>query len=334
VELRTVDYFLAVAEQGSLRAAAQRLGVTQPALTKAIRRFEGEAGATLFDRNSRGVSLTVYGTAFLRHARNLRASLREARDDITALQAGIAGQVRLGAGPSWERMVLPEAIARFRAERPAVRVQVVGRNDDTLKTMLRTGALDFVLAATPDAPELEPDLDWRPLMADDYRVVASTRHPLRQRASLQLADLLDFPWILPSPQTHMVECLRIIFRSRTLAPPEPVIETDVVSLKLELMRDSEYLSFHATTHLGEIDPGHVLPLDVPGATWRRAAGIISRRGLEANPAAAAIIALIEQLCRRRTARGAGIAVDERHLERSGSLDRDSFIDSMEREREQ
>ena len=299
MELRTVDYFLAVAEQGSLRAAAQRLGVTQPALTKAIRRFEDEAGATLFDRNSRGVSLTVYGSAILRHARNLRASLREARDDIAALQAGIAGQVRVGAGPSWERMVLPEAIARFRAERPAVRVQVVGRNDDTLKAMLRTGALDFVLAATPDSPELEPDLDWRPLMADDYRVVASTRHPLRRRSPLQLADLLEFPWVLPGPHTHMVECLRIIFRSRALPPPEPVVETDVMPLKLELMRDSDYLSFHAAAHLGEIDPGYVLPLEVAGATWRRAAGIISRRGVEANPAAARIIAMIGEICERR-----------------------------------
>ena len=109
MELRTVDYFLAAAEQGSLRGAAQRLGVTQPALTKAIRRLEDEAGVVLFDRKARGVSLTVYGEAMLRHARNLRASLRDAQEEIAGLRSGICrarpyrASGRPGSGPFCRR---------------------------------------------------------------------------------------------------------------------------------------------------------------------------------------------------------------------------------------
>ena len=111
-----------------------------------------------------------------------------------------------------------------------------------------------------------------------------------------MPDLLDYPWILPSAGTQMAERLRIIFRAHGLPPPEPVIETDIVSLKLELMRDSDYLSFHAAAHLREIDPGRFRPLDVPEATWRRAAGIITQRRSEPHPAAAVLIGIIETIC--------------------------------------
>jgi DNA-binding transcriptional LysR family regulator len=113
-------------------------------------------------RGARGVTLTAYGRTLLRHARNLQASLKEAREEIAALRAGIAGRGRMGAGPSWERIVLPEAITCFASRQPGVQIHVLGGADDALKAQLRAGDLDFVLAATPDAPQLEPDLDWRP----------------------------------------------------------------------------------------------------------------------------------------------------------------------------
>jgi DNA-binding transcriptional LysR family regulator len=127
-------------------------------------------------------------------------------------------------------------------------------------------------------------------------VIAATHHPLHTRKNTALPDLLDYPWILPSAATQMAERLRVIFRAHGLPPPEPVIETDIVSLKLELMRDSDYLSFHAAAHLREIDPGRFRPLDVPGATWRRAAGIITQRRSEPNPAASVLIGIIETTC--------------------------------------
>lgn len=302
MDLRAIEYFAAAAERGTLRGAAARLGISQPALTKAIRRLEDEVGVVLFDRQARGVMLTAYGRTLLRHARNLQASLKEAREEIAALRAGIAGRIRIGAGPSWERIVLPRAIARFTAGRPGVQIHVLGGTDDALKAQLRAGDLDFVLAAIPDAPQLEPDLHWRPLMADDYRVIAAAHHPLHARKRTALRDLLDYPWILPSATTQMAERLRIIFRAHGLPPPEPVIETDIVSLKLELMRNSDYLSFHAAAHLREIDPGRFRPLDVPDATWRRRAGIITQRRNEPNPAASVLIGIIETICDRLQAK--------------------------------
>jgi DNA-binding transcriptional LysR family regulator len=299
VELRTVEYFLAIAQEGSLRAAAQRLGVTQPALTKAVRRLEQEVGARLFERTVRGVTPTEAGNLLLRHAARMQASLAEAEHEIEALRAGLAGEVRLGAGPTWQHRLLPEALARFRSSRPAIRIVVRAGMDDVLKAELRAGRLDFVLAATPRSEELEPDLRHRPLSADDYAVVAADDHPLRRSRPLGLADLLAFPWILPGPRTQMVETLAALFRAQGLAPPRPVIETDSDRLRLSMLRSGPYLSYNTALHLAELRPEGVAVLDVPAARWRRQAGIITRRAGEPGPAAQALIDTIVEVAEAR-----------------------------------
>ncbi len=307
MELRALEWFVAVAEYGSMRGAARHLGVTQPALTKAIRRLEDETGVILLHRRARGVTLTAYGQALLRHAGSVRASLRDAREELSALRIGMAGHVRVGAGPAWHRAVLPEAIAAFRAERPLVRIQLLGGLDESLKAQLRAGVLDFVLAALPDAPQFDPDLVRKALLTDEYRVVAARHHPLRRRNKIALADLIEFPWILPSAATYLAERLRVLFRAQGLPPPDAVIETDITGLKLALMRDGPYLSFQATGHLENLEAWHIQPLEVPSATWRRQAGVIMRRGTSPSPAAAALIRTIETVCAVRSSAAASPA---------------------------
>ena len=297
MELRNIEYFLAVAAEGSMRAAAKKLGVTQPALTKAMHRLESETGVTLFDRRSRGVSLTVYGESFRRHARTIRAGMAEAESEIRALRDGTSGLVRLGAGPSWQGRVIPDAIRRFRNDRPGVRLQVIGGTDDVLKAELRAGHLDLVVAAVPEGNEA-PDLEGRALLVDEYRVIADKSHPLQTATGTTIADLLDHPWILPNPRTYLVRRLEVLMRSHGLTPPRSMIETDILELKLALMRDSTYLSFHAIDHLRSTGVDDIGPLPLEGAGWKRSAGIITRRGVEANPAAAHLADLIERLCTR------------------------------------
>lgn len=299
LEPRSFDHLLTIAEEGSLRAAAQRLGVTQPALTKAVRRLEQDLGVQLFTRTARGVSPTEAGTAILRHARRMRASLAEAEREIEALRSGFAGEVRVGAGPAWQQRILPEALARFRAARPQARIVVQAGMDDVLKAELRAGRLDLVLAALPRAGELEPDLHHRPLSDDDYAVIAGVDHPLRRRGPLELADLLDQPWILPGPGTHMVQALAALFRARGLPEPRPVIETDAHRLRVAMLASGPYLSYNTIFQLAELRPRRVAVLDVPAAVWRRSAGIVTRRADAPGPAAQALIDTIEAVARMR-----------------------------------
>jgi DNA-binding transcriptional LysR family regulator len=291
MELRNVEYFLTIAKAGSMRAAAKTLGMTQPALTKAMRRMEDQAGVPFFERSAHGVSLTEYGQSFLRHARMLKASMTDAANDLEALRRGTAGRVRIGAGPSWQTRILPEAITAFRAERPAVLIEIHAGLDDSLKQDLRNGMLDFVLAVLPEGSE-DPDLDGQALVLDDYRVIADRSHPLHRAAEFDFADLLAFPWVLPGRSTYLVRRLEIMMRARGLPPPRATVETDIVALKIALMRGSDYLSFHAVDHLATLGETGIVPLRQADASWPRRAGIVTRHGVEHDAATRRLIDII------------------------------------------
>ncbi len=294
MELRDIDYFLAVVAERSMRAAAKRLGLTQPALTKAIRRLEEEVGAQLLDRDARGVALTVYGRSFLRHARSLQAGMTEASSEIRALAAGTAGLVRIGAGPRWQQRLLPEAIRRFRRDRPDVQLAVVGGADDVLKEQLSAGELDFIVASIPEGTEF-PALEGQGLLADEYRVVGDQDHPLRRKPQPTLADLFDYPWVLPNPKTYLMARFEAILRAHGLSPPRPMIETDLPTMRFALMRGSELLSVHIVGQLRAFRETRIRPIEIEEACWHRPSGLIRRRGVEPNPAAEALMRIVEEL---------------------------------------
>ncbi|HMR32894.1 MAG TPA: LysR substrate-binding domain-containing protein [Geminicoccaceae bacterium] len=295
VDLRAVQIFIAVVEAGSLRAAAARLDISQPALTKIVRRLEDQTGVPLLLRSASGVSLTAFGETFLRHGRLLLATWSQAGSELRAMRAGAAGTIRIGAGPSWHRILLPRAIALFRADHPQVRLTVRHGEDRTLKEMLRAGMLDLVVAALPDGGH-DADLDGMPLIRDPYRIFARHDHPLQRQQSVRLDETLAWPWLLSPPGTLIRERLAALFQAHRLPPPEPVVETDIVPFRLALMAEGPYLTCHAGERMGEGGEPLLLPLAVAAMLGGRDAGVLTRRGVEPNPAAAALAAMIARAC--------------------------------------
>ncbi|MHA1567644.1 MAG: LysR family transcriptional regulator [Alphaproteobacteria bacterium] len=305
VEIRTVGYFLTVVETGSLTAAAKRLDLTQPALTKAIRRLEDEVGSALFLREARGVVLTAFGQTFLRHARTVRSAMADATNELQALREGRAGVVRIGAGEIWLIDIVPRAVHLFRRDFPNVRLHIHGGVDGTLRDALRETPLDMVLTAIPEGVD-EPDLTCTPLLIDEYQVVADRRHPLRRKTHVQLKDLLDYPWILPAPTAYLSRRLNTIFRAAGLSPPDPIIETaELTRFKLTLLNGpagSNYLSFHEVRDLEAMALKGIAPLPVDGASWQRKAGIVTRAGLVPNPPALEFAKIVCDLCQAERGR--------------------------------
>lgn len=99
--------FLAVAREGNVTAAAEKMGLSQPALTRNIRRLEEECGITLFDRHTRGVTLTVYGQTLLRYAQMIDTECRFASSELEAMRSGHRGHLRIGGGPFWGARCCP-----------------------------------------------------------------------------------------------------------------------------------------------------------------------------------------------------------------------------------
>lgn len=295
MNIRQLDYFLAVARSGSLTAAALELKVAQPTLTKSLHGLEQEMGVRLFERLPRGVQLTEYGESLARHARQVQLQLREAKVELDGLRAGDSGVVSIGAGPAWERRHLPLAVARATATRPRLAVRVIGGFDEALLRALRRGELDFVVAELP-APGTAGDLEITPLAADALTVCARREHPLARQREVTIEQLLEFPWVLPSGPTRVRQRLAALFTTRGLSPPRPSVETDSMSFLLALLRNSDAVTYTTELTLRLPESLGLGELDVPEFKLTREAGVIRRRMSWLAPATEAVIAELKALC--------------------------------------
>jgi DNA-binding transcriptional LysR family regulator len=195
IEVRHLAALQAVAETGTFRAAAIRLGYTQSAISQQIATLERLVGARLIERpgGPRAVSLTDTGRLVLRHAEAIIARLQAAQADVTAMIEGGAGSLRVGAFQSAGSRILPELVRRFRAAWPRVAVQLTeSASDDELLVCVERGDLDlsFVMPPLPDGPfemiELMRD-PWVVLVPADSPLAARREPPsLREVAELQL----------------------------------------------------------------------------------------------------------------------------------------------------
>ncbi|MCK9512398.1 MAG: LysR substrate-binding domain-containing protein [Pigmentiphaga sp.] len=155
--LRDIEYFVAVVEHGGLARAAVALGISQPALSKSLKRLEEESGLLLLHRDSRPIQPTSAGLVFLEHARRLRAEYHDAVRNAAELRAGAAGLLRLGAtGATLDDVVLP-VLARLLPRRPAMRVQITAALSDELAAQVESGQLDIAVLPTYDGAGNSPD---------------------------------------------------------------------------------------------------------------------------------------------------------------------------------
>jgi DNA-binding transcriptional LysR family regulator len=292
MDLSQIRYFNAVARHGSFSAAARALGMTQPGLTKAVRRLETSLECTLFARLPRGVALTEQGQALLRHAGLLDVHLQDARDEVRALARGAVGVLRIGAGPSWLSRALPQIVADLATQYPGLSFQVEGGFNRSLMEAVRAGNLDLVVSALPDRSPA--GLQAIPLTSDTISVVARQRHPLRAKRRPQPSSTLAYPWVLPGRDVLLRLRLEALFRVAGLDPPDAKIESNSISFIAAVLRNSDMLSF-ATSDVLRSEMGGVAPLPIPGLTMTRSAGILYRSSAGITPAMRALIEAIKRL---------------------------------------
>lgn len=192
VDLRQLRYFVAVAEAGSLTRAAGELHIAQQSLSEQIRALEGQLGAPLFERSSRGVRLTDVGTVLLREARPLLAQAERALEATHRAARGEGGTLRVGFLSSVANYMLPPVVRAFRERHPEVTLHVEDVLIAALVEKLRTGELDAGLSRPPLVDDLESEV----VLSEPVAAVLPAGHPLAGRAELTLAELADEPWVL------------------------------------------------------------------------------------------------------------------------------------------
>lgn len=194
--LQQVLDFLAVAQHGSVHAAARAGGQTQPALTKSLRRLEADLGAPLFVRHAKGVQPTEYGRRFVEHAQRLASDAQRARDAMAQMVGERRGRVEYGISAAASILLAPAAVKRFRRAYPEVDLRCRSGLYHTLAPALRDGRLDFAICPLPaDLPD--PQFTSRPLMHSRMVMCARRDHPLARARSLQALQRASFTVAAP-----------------------------------------------------------------------------------------------------------------------------------------
>lgn len=229
--------FIAVADSGSLRAAARSLRLSQGAISKNLVALERELGVPLLVRSPHGVEPTEYGKLLLRRARLATQELRRAQEEIAALAGHSQGRVRVGLSSTAEALLAAPAIARYRAAYPDSMVDIRGGTAATLVGLLREGKVDFAVTPVADA-NLGADLQAERLFSVDFVVVLRRGHPLANASSLQ--ELAECEWVHGARPGELDPMIIAAFRKAGLPPPRFAIQRDSFSALLFLLLQSDY----------------------------------------------------------------------------------------------
>lgn len=280
--LRDLDYFLRIAETGSLRRAATLSEVSQPAVTKGLRRLEAELGLTLVQRSSQGASLTEVGRSFLDRARRLRADFDIALQEANELRAGAIGLVRVGITPALVEPVFQGASMALLLQRPASRIRVQIALTDELLVALRRGDIDVMISGMFDtAPG---DLRVLPLGESLLGVFARDGHPLMHKRPLQLADLTPYPWILPRRGVLSRDWLDGVFDAHEL--PRPVARMEFNASHdglMSIVLASDALSVGGDALVRRMHRDGLRFVDLEALRWRRRIAAMTRAEAQVTP---------------------------------------------------
>lgn len=296
MELRQLEYLIAVVEEGTFTAGAARVHVAQPGVSAQIRHLEREFGQQLLDRSGRTVRPTAAGAAVLPYARAALAAVVDARAAADAVAGLLRGRLHVGTVTSISagEVELPRLIADFHDQHPGVRVRLSVGNTDDLLEQLRAGELDVAFVGLgPDDP-----LGLGVHVVADARVVAAVHpdHVLGKRTRLRLAELDGVPLISLPPGTGLRSCLDNACRTAGFRPDVALEAADPRTLVQLAARGLGVAIIPATVAAGHPHDIHAIALQHPVLHARLA---LAWRGDAAlGPAA-------RELISRVRARGAG-----------------------------
>jgi LysR family pca operon transcriptional activator len=276
IRLRHIHCFVAVAQESNLGRAAERLRLTQPAISKTLAELEELAGARLVDRGRHGAKLTRDGSAFLAHAVGVLDALQSAARAIGPASAPGARVIHIAALPTVAPDSLPAVIADFSGQHPDTSVIVQTAANTALMSMLGSGEIELALGRMSD-PEMMAGLSFELLYMEPLVLAARTGHPLSAAGALTLAQTLSYSLVVSCKGTVPRHHTEAWLRRCGLKLPANRTETMSVSLARLLVRQSDSLWF---TPLGavrtDVADGLLTLLDIQPGADREAVGLLRR----------------------------------------------------------
>ena len=296
MHLNQLQRFLVVAEAGNLRRAALQLHVTQPALTQSLHALERTLGERLFDRGTRGVTLTDYGRALLPRARLILNERERIANDLTSIRDGKAARLTVGVGPYFTRHLFPTAAARTLAKFAGAQLDIVDAHSNELATMLLEGSIDIAFCVHNPRIDTLPELQFEDIYTEKYSVMARAGHPLSRRSRGGDAELNNYDWIVPDVQIT-AGFLQRLFEQRGLPPPRWSVSTLSLSAMVGMLANSDLLALLPQDFAQpDISAGRIVRLPGISLEVQGRAGLLTRRDAALGAASAELLRQLRRVC--------------------------------------
>lgn len=311
---RRINAFLAIAEAGSLTAAARSLNITQPALTKTLRSLETDLGAALLTRGARGSSLTGAGETLLMQATTMRRAWRAAREEIRALSSGQLERLRIGTGPAYHPEIVPKLICALRQEFPATRLEMdTGVNDSEMPRLIG-GEIDLLLGAFQGpVPET---IGRRALLDVETLVFVRAGHPFAKKRSVDASDLADAAWLVYKKDDMVHARINAWLATAECGEANIVVQAGALTSGFEIVAGSDLLMSGPRQVEALARRYRLVPLRIADTIWKFHSGACFRKASLAYPILRRSLDLLEGICRAATSPAAADHPSARGPERS------------------
>lgn len=226
MDVRQLEMFRAVAEEGSFTRAARRLNVSQSAVSRQLQLLEGELGGPLLHRSPKGITLTAEGTLLLRTANRIHRDISEAVWEISETQKLKRGRLSIAGGMTACIYVLPKLLTRFRVLHKDVDLVVTTGSADAILALLRNHRVDLALLTLPI---VGADLVVRPVLREELVVVTARRHALTQQRLIDARSLARYPLVLFEPGSNTRRVVDEFFQAQHV-PMNVAMETESVEI--------------------------------------------------------------------------------------------------------
>jgi LysR family transcriptional regulator of gallate degradation len=287
VNERLLFVLIAVTETGSATQAAERLQLSQPAVSQAIRDLEHLVGSALVERTSRGARLTGAGEVLVRRIKLALMELRVAAEEIASTQGVLQGRVTIAASPYASADLVPRAITQFLSRHPQITVTLVDGTHESLIYQLRNADIDVIVSALRESTF--DDVEQEILFDDTLSVVCRAGHPFAKMDHLALRDLVNASWIAPVPNTAMRASFTAAFEAEHLDQPDVRLEVHNPVAVCSILLRSDYLALLCTHQIQpEIAAGQLTALPIALNATQRRIGLTLRRDGSPSPGVKAL----------------------------------------------
>ena len=275
IDHRLIRQFIAAVENGNITSASFALNISQPALTKNIKKLEASLGVILLERHSRGVVPTAYGEILLRRGKLVELEFEYAAAEIEAMKGGNKGTIRVGASPVFTTLFIPKVSATIIKSNIGLKIDLINGVSDTLVPHLLQGDLDIICASLdfPDHPEIVKEH----LIDFEHTVFARADHPLAKQKNITAIDLMAYEWIMLAQDHIAISRLGSYFSSNGISPPRIVMETNSFDTTFSMVREGDFLTSATSSMENSAQIFGLTPLLIQGTLWNFPAGVCYRR---------------------------------------------------------